>query len=89
MNGMTISQYPGQSFVQTVQWENFGNGTNRRLNTFDKKEIILQEEMSNKKVIEEYVEDKSSQHLSRGSLKSNEQGSQNALASGLKSNRQT
>lgn len=66
-------------------WENFGNGaTNRRLNTYDKKEIILQEEMSNKKVIEEYVEDKSSIHLSRGSLN----GSQNAIHAGLKSNRQ-
>lgn len=51
-----------------MTWENFGNGQNRKLNTFDKKEIILQEEINNKRVIEEYVEDKSSVHLSRGSM---------------------
>ena len=41
-------------------WENFGSGENRRLNTYNKKEIILEEEINSKKVIEEYVEDKSS-----------------------------
>jgi hypothetical protein len=42
-----------------VIWENFENSKNRRLNTFDKKEIILQEEINNKVVVEEYVENKS------------------------------
>ena len=42
--------------------------------------------MSNKKVIEEYVEDKSSVHLSRGSLKSSKMGSY-VENSALKSNR--
>jgi len=42
-----------------VIWENFENSKNRRLNTFDKKEIILQEEINNKVVLEEYVENKS------------------------------
>lgn len=40
-------------------WENLSNGMNRRLNTYDKKEIILQEEIGNKTVIEQYVEDRS------------------------------
>jgi len=31
----------------------------------------LEEEMNNKKVIEEYVEDKSSLHVSKGSIKDN------------------
>jgi hypothetical protein len=34
---------------------------NRRLNTFDKKEITLKEELNNRKVIEEFVEEKSPQ----------------------------
>jgi hypothetical protein len=42
-----------------VIWEYFENSKNRRLNTFDKKEIILQEEINNKVVVEEYVENKS------------------------------
>jgi hypothetical protein len=58
-----------QQPVEMVVWENFGNGQNRKLNTFDKKEVILQEEMGNKRVIEEYVEDKSSLHMSKGSIK--------------------
>lgn len=69
-NSATGMYSTSKSYIHSVVWENFGNNTNRRLNTFDKKEIILHEEMSNKKVIEEYVEDKSSSvHLSRGSLK--------------------
>lgn len=69
-NSVTGMYSTSKSYIQSVIWENFGNNTNRRLNTYDKKEIILQEEMNNKKVIEEYVEDKSSSvHLSRGSLK--------------------
>ena len=42
-----------------IQWESLGNATkNRRLNTHNKKEINLQDEMNNKLVIEEYVEEK-------------------------------
>jgi hypothetical protein len=59
-------------------WENFGKGENRRLNTFNKKEIVLEEEINSKKVIEEYVEDKSSQHVSHSSIKAS--GSLTALA---------
>lgn len=74
-NSVTGMYSTSKSYIHSVVWENFGNNTNRRLNTFDKKEIILHEEMSNKKVIEEYVEDKSSSvHLSRGSLKEMEPG---------------
>ena len=59
-----IPQFPQPSPIASIIWENFGKGENRRLNTFNKKEINLQEEMNNKKVIEEYVEDKSSVHYS-------------------------
>lgn len=69
-NSVTGMYSTSKSYIQSVIWENFENNRNRRLNTFDKKEIILQEEMNNGRVIEEYVEDKSSSvHLSRGSLK--------------------
>ncbi len=43
-----------------MTWEDFGNGCNRRLNTFEKKEVFLYEEMNSTKVIEEFVEDKTS-----------------------------
>ena len=41
-----------------VIWENFGSDQNRMVNTFDKKQIFLLEEMNNTKVVEEYLEDK-------------------------------
>jgi hypothetical protein len=66
-----------------IIWESFDNGLNRRLNTFDKKEIILEEEMNNKKVIEEYVEDKSLMHQSRGSNRNSINGSANQLSAGI------
>jgi len=59
--GRPIPQFPPDE-IQSVIWENFGNGSNRRLNTFDKKEIVLYEEMNSTKVVEEYVEDKSNHH---------------------------
>ena len=44
----------------SINWENLGSSyANRRLNTFDKKIIFLNDEMNSKVVIEEYVEDKS------------------------------
>ena len=57
-----IPQYATADYTEglSVIWENFGNGQNRRLNTVDKKEIVLQEEMGNKRVFEEYLEEKSS-----------------------------
>jgi hypothetical protein len=58
--GSPASAYSKTEIVQNVVWEDFGNGhSNRRLNTFDKKEIILQEEVNNRKVIEEFVEERS------------------------------
>jgi len=60
---MVPSQAQGGQ-VQTIPisevWENLGSSTaNRRLNTFDKKEMNLTDEMNSKVVIEEYVEDRS------------------------------
>lgn len=78
-NSVTGLYSTSKSYVHSVTWENFGHNTNRRLNTYDKKEIILQEEMNSLRVIEEYVEDKSSSvHLSRGSLKEMDPGSKYA-----------
>ena len=54
-----IPQYAPKREDMSVIWENFGDGSNRRLNTYDKKEVILHEEFGRRKVIEEYVEDKS------------------------------
>lgn len=58
----TVKGQSGQpeSIPFSLTWENLGSSySNRRLNTFDKKLIHLNDEMNSKVVVEEYVEDKS------------------------------
>lgn len=55
-----ICDYEETLPILGIQWESLGIATtNRRLNTHNKKEINLHDEMNNKMVIEEYLEEKS------------------------------
>lgn len=61
-----ISSYGETLPILGIQWESIGNATtNRRLNTHNKKEINLQDEMNNKIVIEEYLEEKSNDNYNQ------------------------
>jgi len=57
----TIQGGQAQTIPISITWENLGSSStaNRRLNTHDKKEMSMTDEMNSKVVIEEYIEDKS------------------------------